>query len=92
LEDFLHGKIEKRIVLEISKDKILYKKNNTFSIKHITTSVDELDMAIKNIESGACFSDILLSKDELIDIIDINYLQNKDVLHIILHFAIIELN
>jgi len=77
--------------LEIGKDKILYKKNSTFSIKHITTTLERLDVAIKDIESGYCFSDIVLSADEAIDIIDINYIQNHEELHIILHFAIIKL-
>lgn len=70
--------------------KILYKKNGTFSIKRIKTTIENLDTTIKDIENGLYFADIELSKNEAVDIIDINYLQNGSELHIILHFAIIE--
>lgn len=70
--------------------RVLYKKNERFAIKHIVTDFDNIEKTTRSIEQGDVFSDTDLKSDEAVDIIDITYLKKSDVLHIMLHYAIIK--
>lgn len=70
------------------KTKILYKKNERFAIKHILTDFERIESTTRSIEEGTIFSDMELADDEAVDIIDITYLKDGELLHLVLHYAI----
>ena len=70
--------------------KVLYKKNGTFFIKHLVTETEKLDQTLELLKNGTYFADITVNKDEMLDIIDINYQKDGDIWHLIVHFAIIK--
>ena len=72
------------------KNRILYKKNGTFFIKHITTSFEKLDEVLMEIQNGTYFAGITLNQKEMVDIIDITYLHKDALVHLIIHFAVIK--
>jgi hypothetical protein len=54
------------------------------------TETEKLDQTLELLKNGTYFADITVNKDEMLDIIDINYQKDGDIWHLIVHFAIIK--
>jgi len=66
----------------------LYRKNKNFSFLKLKCKINKIDKCLSKIKKGVCFKNI--AKNQVVDIIEINYFWQKTDVYIIVHYAIVD--